>query len=75
MTIKRIKNYESGRVYKDILGDADPKELESLIDKKIKRIENFEGSIKIILSNNKFIEAIAPIVQIRTGKIQKRREK
>ena len=53
----RVKDYNSETVLKTYLGDANEWDLERLIGKKIKRIENEEYKLKIIFEDDSWIEA------------------
>ena len=49
--------YKTDTVFKDFLGEGDPTKLERLIGKTVKRIENYEHNLRIIFTDDTFIES------------------
>ena len=57
--VMAIEDYSSDTVFCDSDGEGYPPDLEKIIGKKVKRIENYEYSLKVIFEDDSFIECIS----------------
>ena len=78
--LTQVKDYSSDTVLKEYLGDANEWDLERLIGKKVKRIENREYHLKIIFEDGSWIDIGGALygdcslgVEIEISKVRERK--